>query len=123
MSDSIRVEELPEFDASAHLDSPEMIAKYLNEIIREGDTALLAAALGDLARAHGMTEMAKRSGMEGEALYRALQPGAEPRFETIYTVLQSLGVDLVAKTKEETPQYAIQDMETRNPAENGDPQS
>jgi probable addiction module antidote protein len=111
MSDTIRVEDLPDFDASEHLDSPELIAMYLNEIIQEGDAALLAAALGEIARAQGMTEMAQRSGIGREALYKALRPGAEPRFETIYRVLQSLGIDLVARPKELTYEYAVQQME------------
>lgn len=99
MSDAIHLEDLPEFDIAEHLDSPDTIALYLNEIIRAGDSALLAAALGTIARAQGMTEMAQRSGITREALYKALRPGASPRFDTISKVIQSLGVELIARPK------------------------
>lgn len=116
MNDTIRVEDLPEFDVAEHLDAPDTIAMYLNEIIQDGDSALLAAALGNIARAQGMTEMAKRSGIGREALYKALRPGAAPRFDTIFKVLQSLGIDIVARPKELTYDFAMQEMEKLNKA-------
>lgn len=99
MSRSIQIDELPDFDVAEYLDTPETIALYLNEIIREGDSALLAAALGSIARAHGMTNTARRSGLTREALYKALRPGASPRFDTILKVLQAMDVELVARPK------------------------
>ncbi|MDN5872404.1 MAG: putative addiction module antidote protein, partial [Nitrococcus sp.] len=63
------------------------------------DPALLAAALGDIARARGMSQIAKDSGITREALYKALRPGSEPRFETISRVCAALGVRLVTRLR------------------------
>jgi probable addiction module antidote protein len=65
-------------------------------VLAENDAGLLAAALGDVARARGMTEMASATGLAREALYKALRPGAQPRFDTISRVCAALGVRLVA---------------------------
>lgn len=73
------------------------LADYLTDIIATNDPALLAGALGELAREHGMREIAKHAGMSREALYKALRPDAQPRFETISRVCGALGVKLVAK--------------------------
>jgi len=97
MTKSIRVEELQEFDAAPYLDSEEAIAAYLTDILEANDSALLAAALGDIARARGMTEIARASGLTREALYRALRSDAHPRYETIAKVCGALGVKLVAQ--------------------------
>jgi probable addiction module antidote protein len=97
MSDKIRAADLPEFDATRYLDSDEAVAQYLSAVIEDGDPALLAAALGDIARARGMTEIAKSSGLSREALYRALRPDAHPRFDTITRVCGALGIKLVAQ--------------------------
>lgn len=88
---------LPEFDASELLASEEDIAAYLTTVLEENDPALLAAALGDIARARGMSQVAKEAGIAREALYKALRPGSEPRFETISRVCAALGVRLVAQ--------------------------
>lgn len=93
----IKVDELPEFDAAPYLDSEEAIAAYLTDILEENDPGLLAAALGDIARARGMTEIAKAAGITREALYKALRPGSEPRFETVNRVCTALGVRLIAQ--------------------------
>jgi probable addiction module antidote protein len=66
-------------------------------VLEENDPALLAAALGDVARARGMTEIAKASGLTREALYRALRADAQPRFDTVSRVCAALGVKLVAQ--------------------------
>ncbi len=63
MAKKIRVADLPEFDATEYLDSEEAIAEYLTAMIEGGDSAMLAAALGDIARARGMSEIAKASGL------------------------------------------------------------
>jgi probable addiction module antidote protein len=97
MAKKIRVEDLPEFDAAEYLDSDEAVAQYLSAVLEAGDPALLAAALGDIARARGMGEIAKASGLTREALYRALRPDAQPRFDTISRVCTALGVRLVAR--------------------------
>ena len=73
------------------------IAEYLTVVLEENDPAALADALGTVARARGMTEIAKASGMTREALYKALRADAHPRFETISRVCAALGVKLVAQ--------------------------
>ena len=98
MTKKIRLADLPDFDFSEHLDSEEALAEYLTAIMEENDPALLAAALGDIARARGMTEIAKAAGITREALYKALRPGAQPRFDTVSRVCTALGVRLVVQT-------------------------
>ena len=85
------------FDAAEYLDSEEAIVEYMTAILEENDSALLAAALGDIAKARGMTQVAKDAGIGRGALYKALRPDASPRFDTINRVLNSLGVKLVAQ--------------------------
>ena len=97
MTARIKIDDLPEFDAAPYLDSETAIANYLTDIIEANDPALLAAALGDIARARGMSEIAKASGITREALYKALRPDAQPRFDTINRVCTALGVKLVAQ--------------------------
>lgn len=93
----IKVEQLPEFDAAPYLDSEEAVAAYLTDILDANDAGLLAAALGDIARARGMTEIAKTAGITREALYKALRPESAPRFDTVSRVCAALGVRLVAQ--------------------------
>jgi probable addiction module antidote protein len=93
----INVANLPEFDAAPYLGSETAIAAFLTDILEANDSALLAAALGDIARARGMSEIAKASGITREALYKALRPDAQPRFDTINRVCGALGVRLVAQ--------------------------
>ena len=97
MAKKIRVAYLPEFDVAEYLDSEKAIAEYLTVMIEGGDPAMLAAALGDIARARGMSEIATASGLTREALYKALRPNAKPRFETVNRVCAALGVRLVAQ--------------------------
>lgn len=97
MTKKIKVSELPEFDATEYLNSEEEVAAYLTAVLEENDPALLAVALGDIARSRGMTQVAKDSGITREALYKALRPGSEPRFDTVTRVCAALGVRLVAR--------------------------
>ena len=97
MQKKMRIADLPEFDAAEYLDSEEAVAEYLTAMLEENDPALLAAALGDIARARGMSEIAKASGLTREALYKALRSDAQPRFDTISRVCAALGVRLVAQ--------------------------
>lgn len=97
MNKKINVADLPDFDMVEYLKTDEDIANYLTVVLEDNDPALLAAALGDIARARGMAEIAKASGIGREALYKALRPNAQPRFDTIARVCAALGVKLVAQ--------------------------
>ncbi|MDD5028233.1 MAG: putative addiction module antidote protein [Rhodoferax sp.] len=97
MKTKIRVADIPDLDFAEHLDTDQAVAEYLTVILEENDPALLAAALGDIARARGMSQIAKTSGITREALYKALRPDAQPRFDTINRVCAALGVKLVAQ--------------------------
>jgi probable addiction module antidote protein len=97
MSKRIKVADLPEFDAARYLHNENSIAAYLTDILEANDAGLLAAALGDIARARGMTEIAEAAGITREALYKALRPDSAPRFDTVSRVCAALGVRLVAQ--------------------------
>ena len=97
MSKKIQVTDLPDFDFSEHLDSDQAIAEYLTIVMEENDPSELTAALGTIARARGMAEVARASGLTREALYKALRPNSQPRFDTIARVCTALGVKLVAQ--------------------------
>jgi len=94
MTKRIKAAALPEFDAAQYLDSETAVAAYLTDSLDAIDPALLAAALGDIARARGMSEIARSAGLTREALYKALRPNAHPRFDTISKVCKALGVKL-----------------------------
>ncbi len=97
MIEKIRIADLPEFDMTEYLENDQAIAEYLTIVLEENDPAALMQALNTVARARGMTEIAKASGLSRESLYKALRPGSQPRFETIVRVMQALGVRLVAQ--------------------------
>ena len=84
--------ELTPFDPADYLDSDEMIAEYLAAAAEEPNPDVFLAALGDVARARGMAQVAKDAGLGRESLYKALAPGSHPRFETVNAVLKALGV-------------------------------
>lgn len=84
------------WDVSDFLDSEERMALFLEAAFEDGDPALIAAALGEVARARGMTQTAKDSGVTREALYRALSVDGRPEFNTILKVLRSFGLRLAA---------------------------
>lgn len=92
-----KLSELPKFDAAEHLKDEGDIAAYLTVVLEENDPAALAQALGTIARARGMTAVAAEAGICREALYKALRPNAQPRFDTIARVCRALGVKLVAQ--------------------------
>jgi probable addiction module antidote protein len=97
MSKKIKISELPVFDVAEYLDDEQAIAEYLTVVLEENDPAALADALGTVARARGMAAVAQDSGITREALYKALRPGSQPRFETIQRVCAAFGVRLVAQ--------------------------
>jgi probable addiction module antidote protein len=84
------------FDAARYLTDDEAIAEYMNAVLEADDLDLLLLALGDVARARGMSLVAKEAGLGRESLYKALAPGAKPRFDTIVRVARALGVRLAA---------------------------
>jgi probable addiction module antidote protein len=88
----IKISELPRFDVVNYLKTEEDIAGYLTAVLEDGDPALFVAAIGDIARAKGMSEIAKKSGVTRESLYRALKIEARPRFETVTKVIHALGM-------------------------------
>jgi probable addiction module antidote protein len=85
------------FDVADYLDSEEMIAEYLSAILEENDPDLFVRALGDVARARGMTQIAKETGLGRESLYKALRSGSNLRYETVQKVLKALGVKLTTE--------------------------
>ena len=82
------------FDASEYLDNEEVIAAYLTAALEDSNPDVFLCAVGNVAKALGMTEVASRSGLGRESLYKALSPGSKPRYETIMKVLNSLGVKI-----------------------------
>ncbi len=82
------------WDITESLDSNARIAAYLEAVLEDGDPALIVAALGDIARAKGMTEIARDAGLGRQSLYKALSPGGNPEFATVLKVIQSLGLRL-----------------------------
>ncbi len=89
MIKKINPETLPDFDPAQHLETSEDMVAYLSIVMEEDDPAL-----GDLARARGMAEVAKSAGVTREALYKALRPNTHLRFETISKACKSLGLRL-----------------------------
>jgi len=89
-------EHLTDFDAADYLDSDEAIAEYLSAILEQDDADLTLKALGDVAKARGMAEIARATGLGRESLYKAFRPGARPRFDTILKVMKALGVKMTA---------------------------
>ena len=89
-------ERLIPFDMASFLDSDEAIAEYLSQVLADGDSDELLAAIGHIAKAHGISQIARDSGIARDSLYKVLSPGSRPRFETMIKVLSALGVHLRA---------------------------
>jgi probable addiction module antidote protein len=84
------------WDAAEHLETKEDIAAYLEAALEDGDPALVVAALGDIARSKGMTQLARDTGLGRESLYKALSIEGNPEFATVLKVMQALGLRLRA---------------------------
>ena len=84
------------FDAADYLESEETIAEYLTAALEDADPDVFLTAVRDVARARGMTQLAKDAGLGRESLYKALTPGAKPRYDTLLKLLHALGVKLTA---------------------------
>jgi len=87
------------FEVADYLDSEEAIAEYLSLAARDENAGVLLKALGDVAKARGMAEVAKASGLGRESLYKTLAPGAKPRFETIATIMRALNVGFSVESR------------------------
>lgn len=86
------------WDPAEHLETEEDMAVYLEAALEEGEPSLVAAVLGDIARARGMTQLARDTGLGRESLYKALSPNGNPEFATILKVVNALGLKLHAST-------------------------
>jgi probable addiction module antidote protein len=85
------------WDAAEHLETQDDMVAYLEAALEEDDAAVIAAALGDIARAKGMTQIAQEAGLGRESLYKALSPDGNPQFATVLKVVKALGLKLHAK--------------------------
>ncbi len=97
--------ETTKWDVTENLNSSEAVAYYLEAVLEDGDSSLIAAALGDVARARGMTQIAREAGVTREALYRSLNAEGDPKLSTFLGVLSALGIKLTAEPvdKESVP--------------------
>jgi probable addiction module antidote protein len=82
------------WDTAAHLATQEDVAAYLEAVFEDGDAELIAHALGEVARSKGMTEIARRTGLGRQSLYKALSPDGRPEFATVLNVVRALGLKL-----------------------------
>ena len=92
-----KIETAP-FDAADYLEDEETIAKYLTAALEDPNPDLFLVAVRDVARARGMAQLARDTGLGRESLYKALAPGAKPRYDTVLKVLRALGVKLHVET-------------------------
>lgn len=91
------------FDAARYLDTPESQAELLSDAFATGDAGYIANALGVIARARGMSQVAKDAGVTREALYRSLSPDGDPKLSTLLSVVKALGVHLSAQSNAANP--------------------
>ncbi|MCH2242215.1 MAG: putative addiction module antidote protein [Aquabacterium sp.] len=89
------------FDAADYLDNEQVIAEYINAALEDENPEVLLQAIADVAKARGMTQLAKSTGLGRESLYKALAPGAKPRYDTVLRLVRALGIELHA-----SPQHA-----------------
>lgn len=88
------------FDVASFLTSDEAISEYLTQVLADGDGDEFVRALGYVAKARGMAQVAQASGLGRASLYKALSPGAKPRFDTVMKVMHALGVELHALARQ-----------------------
>lgn len=94
-------EQLEDFDPSEFLDSPESIQAYIDEAVETGNPAFISDALGVIARAKGMSELAKTTGLSRETLYRTLSSKGNPNLKTLLAIISALGVSLTLGQKQQ----------------------
>ncbi len=87
---------LTTFDVADYLDNEEVISEYLSVALEDPDPDMFLMAVRNVARAKGMTQLAKDAGLGRESLYKALSPGAKPRYDTVLKLVAALGVKLRA---------------------------
>lgn len=92
------------WDVAEFLDSEEKVFAYIEAAFEEGDASLVAAALGDIARARGMTKIAQEAGVSRESLYRALSADGNPEFGTIMKVMKAMGLQLSIEPASKEPE-------------------
>ena len=96
--------ELIPFDITEYLDSEEAMAEYLSQVLEDGDNEEFLRAIGHIAKAKGMAQIAKDTGLGRESLYKAFRPNAKPRFDTVMKVIDALKI----KLKATPPQFNYQ---------------
>jgi probable addiction module antidote protein len=87
------------WDPAEHLQTEKQVIAYLDAVLEDNDPALLAAALGDIARSKGMAQVARKTGLGRESLYKALSPEGNPELATVLKVLDALGLRLHASAR------------------------
>ena len=85
------------YDAAEYLETEEDMAAYLQAALADGDAAVVVHALGNIARARGMSQIARETGLRRESLYKALSPDGNPEFATVLKVVKALGIQLHAE--------------------------
>jgi probable addiction module antidote protein len=90
------------WDAATHLKTEEDIAAYIEAALEDGDSTVIAMALGDIARARGMTQLAKDTGLGRESLYKSLSGEVSPNFDTILKVAKALGLKFHVEVERKT---------------------
>lgn len=95
------------FDAANYLQTEEDMAQYLSIVMEDGDPALLAAALGDIARARGMSQLARDTGLSRESLYKSLSGERAPSSETLFKVMRALGFQFSVQPLKSIPPDAL----------------
>ena len=90
--------QLTSFDIAQYLDSSEAIAEYLSQVLEDGDSDEFLEAIGHIAKAKGMTQISKDTGLGRESLYKTFAAGSKPRFETVMKVMNTFGVKLQASS-------------------------
>lgn len=96
---SRKTEKFHTFDAARYLDSPEALAEFVSDALETGDVAYIAHALGIVARAKGVAQMASETGLSREQLYRSFSEKGNPTLKTLLAVTRSLGIDMAAKPR------------------------
>jgi probable addiction module antidote protein len=99
----MKVSKLKEFDAAEHLRTPKARAEYLSIVLADGDPAEVRDALNVVARAQGMSEVAKAAGVTREGLYKTLGASGNPEFSTVMRVIEAMGIRLSAQAADAKP--------------------